>query len=223
MRSLANRPPSIECRGLVAGYSSQSPVLDGFTWLIEGPGIHRIDAPNGAGKSTLIEVVSGYLRPLAGEALLNGLAAHDPSTRALRRICRTSPALYPHMNVEDHLVFASRLTGADVDETLERAERLGLGDWLAGRADLLSTGSARKLWYVMCTTGDFSVVALDEPFNGLDESATQVLCDELMQWSQDRLVVIVCHSVARALSLNGVVRLDRSAEPPGSIARLPGR
>lgn len=222
MRSLANRPPSVECRGLVAGYSSESPVIDGFTWLVEGPGIHRIDAPNGAGKSTLIEVVSGYLRPLAGEALVNGLAAHDTSARALRRICRTSPALYPHMNVEDHLVFASRLTGADIDETLERAEKLGLGDWLPERADLLSTGSARKLWYVMCTTGDFSVVALDEPFNGLDDSATQVLCEELTQWSQDRLILIVCHAVPRALLLDGVVSLDRTGGPAVSVTGMAG-
>lgn len=202
MRPIANCPPSVECRGLVAGYSASNPVVRDFDLSVRGPGLHRLDGRNGAGKSTLIEVLSGYLRPLNGLALVNGVPAHSPSARSERRIARTAPALYPYMNVEDHLIFASRLTGGSVTENLERAEHLGLGDWLSERADSLSTGSTRKLWYLMCTTGPFSVVALDEPFNGLDEAATRVICEELTEWSNLRLVLVVCHAVPTVLKFD---------------------
>lgn len=207
MHPSENSSPSLACRGVVAGYRSSEPVFDGLTLEIYGFGLFRLEAPNGRGKSTLVELLSGYLRPESGSVLVNGIDAHDTRARRVRRICRTAPALYPHMNVEDHLVFASRLAGTDPSDALARAERLGLGQWLQARTDALSTGSIRKLWFVMCTVGEFQVAVLDEPFNGLDEDAVIMGSEELMSWSLRRLVLVVCHSVPPGLRFDAVTRL----------------
>lgn len=207
MRPKENSSPYLVCRDVVIGYSESSPVIQSFSCHLDGAGLVRLHAPNGSGKSTLIEAASGYLRPISGSIAVSGFAAETPQARPRRRICRTNPALYPHMNVEDHLSFAAGLVGADPRAAIARATSLGLSDWLSSRADGLSTGSARKLWYLMCTLGDFDFIALDEPFNGLDEAAAAFVAQELNDWSEHRLVLVVCHTVPAALRISRELQL----------------
>jgi ABC-type multidrug transport system ATPase subunit len=201
---------SVELRALDAGYVPGQPVLRGTDLVLSGPGIVHVAGPNGSGKSTLVEVLSGYLRPAAGAALVSGMAASSAQAHLHRRICRTEPALYPMMSVRDHLIFASRWSGADPQDALDRAELYGLGEWLDHAAETLSTGNRRRLWIIQCTVGEFSTVVLDEPFNGLDQASEAVLVAELEAWAGTRCVVLVAHQPPPALRVDRVL-----AWPPG--------
>ena len=154
---------------------------------------------NGTGKTTLLEVSSGYLHPWSGTVLVNGHDARTPAARASRRVCRTQPALYPNMTADEHLEFASRCIGRPVEEALARAERYGLEPWLQHEAKELSTGNARKLWLLMCTLGDFDLILLDEPMNGLDASACAILEGEIELWRVTKAVVLVAHHLSSAI------------------------
>ena len=204
--------PAIEAAGLTIGYSPDRPVISDLSFALEGPGVVRLDAPNGSGKSTLIEAASGYLRPFAGSILIDGREAHDPAARGLRRVCRAAPALHPHLSLLDHLALAADLAGVDREEPLARARGFGLDRWFGTRTSALSTGTARRLWYVMCTTGTFSVALLDEPFNGVDVSSMERMVDEMNRWSQHSLLVIVSHSVPSELGVGASMSLDGQLE-----------
>ncbi|WDO11377.1 ATP-binding cassette domain-containing protein (plasmid) [Streptomyces murinus] len=174
----------------------------------EAPGLVHVQGGNGIGKSTLVELCSGYLRPWQGIVRVGGMDAHDPRARAARRICRSQPALYPDMTVRDHLVFTTRCNGADLDTELIRAVDLGLYPWLDQAARTLSTGNARKLWYVMCTTGRFNCAVLDEPFNGLDHDTTHKIATEISGWSDNRLVLLVSHTLPPGLAVSDTFTLE---------------
>ncbi|MGW8954722.1 ABC transporter ATP-binding protein [Streptomyces sp. NPDC055709] len=195
---------------MTAGYVEGSPVFTGLSLSIGKPGVVRLRGGNGTGKSTLVELCSGYLLPWQGSVRLEGLDAGSPAARNARRICRTQPALYPDMTVRDHIVFASRCRGSDVEDGLERAVRLGLEPWLDHAAKTLSTGNTRKLWYVVCTLGDFSCAVLDEPFNGIDHEGVEKIAEELSFWSADRLVLLISHTVPTALVVTDEFVLDRT-------------
>ncbi len=201
--------PAVELVGVTAGYSRDRPVLRELTRTLTGPGLVRLDGSNGAGKSTLIEVASGYLRPFAGECRVDGRVAGDPEARRGRRVCRTAPALHPNLSVLDHLAVAADLTGTDRGELTARAAALGLDEWERSRTSALSTGTAKKLWWLLCTAGRFRVALLDEPFNGVDERSVSLMVDEVREWSRDGLVVLVCHSVPSGL------RVDATESLPG--------
>jgi branched-chain amino acid transport system ATP-binding protein len=47
--------------------------VDGVNLGIENGHVHSLIGPNGAGKTTVFNCISGFLRPTAGQALLNGL------------------------------------------------------------------------------------------------------------------------------------------------------
>lgn len=206
----SHTPPSLELRGLSAGYSTRrAPVLDAVSVVVGPVGTVRVGGANGAGKSTLIEVASGYLRPFAGSVRVAGAAATSRHARQVRRVCRTVPALYPQLSVAEHLDLAGTARGVDVAEGRRRAAAYGLDPWLDREAQELSTGNARKLWFLVCTLGPFAVALLDEPFNGLDEEARATMCDEIERWSRTRSVVVVAHEVPVGLRVDDEVVLQR--------------
>lgn len=210
--STSRSVPAIEATGLTIGYSPARPVLSDLSFAVEGPGIVRLDAPNGSGKSTLIEAASGYLRPFSGSIRIDGRNAHSPAARENRRICRAEPALHPHLSLIDHLALCADLAGADREEPLVRARRFGLDQWFGTRTSALSTGTARRLWYLMCTTGRFSVALLDEPFNGVDQDSTAQMISEMSHWAEEALIVVVSHALPPELPVDSRLSLDVSVE-----------
>jgi ABC-type multidrug transport system ATPase subunit len=142
---------------------------------------------------------------------VGGIEAADPRARRVRRVCRTQPALFPRMTVADHLHVAARATATPVAHAVARADALGLGPWREATATTLSTGNARKLWYVMCTLGDFEVACLDEPFLGLDEDGVQVVCREIADWAATAAVVLAGHDLPDRLAVHH--RFDLGSGP----------
>lgn len=199
--------PSLAGVGVTIGYFSGRPVIENLSFELNGSGVVRLDAPNGVGKTTLIEAASGYLKPESGKILVNGQDAHEPSVRSIRRVLRATPALHPNLSLVDHLGLSADLAGVSRDEPLLRAEKFGLSEWFGTRTSDLSTGTARKLWYIICTTGRFDVALLDEPFNGVDKDSVEQMIAEITDWARSSLVVFVSHSIPEALKIDEILEL----------------
>ncbi|MEV8149214.1 ATP-binding cassette domain-containing protein [Arthrobacter sp. NPDC080073] len=192
---------SIEIDSVTAGYREGSPVLDGLSLSMDEPGLYRVAGSNGSGKSTLLELISGFLQPWAGSVRLCGIDAGSPDARHVRSVCRTTPALYPSMTVHDHLALAARCRQVGPEAGVTRLVRYGLEDWVEQPVSMLSTGNIRKLWLLMCTVADTPVVAIDEPFNGLDVRGIEALIEELGEWAQHKVVVLISHTVPEQLTV----------------------
>src|SRR5262245_20564505 len=74
--------------------------------LLEGT-IHALVGENGAGKSTLINILSGVLRPDAGEIRLWGKPVHFADARAARRqgivTVHQEVDLFPDLSVAENM------------------------------------------------------------------------------------------------------------------------
>ena len=71
----------IRVEGIRAGYGKKE-ILRGVSLSVDKGELVAIIGPNGAGKSTLLKVIAGFLRPTAGNVLLDG--------RDITRLARTS-------------------------------------------------------------------------------------------------------------------------------------
>ncbi|MDO4412748.1 hypothetical protein [Cutibacterium sp.] len=109
----------------------------------------------------------------------------------------------------DHLTLAARLADCDRDEPISRAKDYGLTEWFDYRTSTLSTGTAKRLWYVMCTTGKFDVVVLAEPFNGVDEESTRMMVSDINEWRKESLVLLVAHAMPNGLTVDQTLSLPR--------------
>lgn len=208
MDACKTNPPYLEVTDLSAGYHRRTAAFEGLSFRVAEPGLVRLDGRNGAGKSTLIEVISGYLPPLSGGVRVLGHSPSSPEARPHRRVCRTRTALFGEMTAHDHLVFASRCASVDPAPAVARFEAYGGREWRNARAGDLSAGNARKLWLVMSTVGRFGVVALDEPFVGLDEHGSRMLEMEIAEWRRHALVLLVSHQMPPGLMIDRSVVLE---------------
>jgi ABC-type multidrug transport system ATPase subunit len=213
MRRTSSDLDALQFDNVSAGYVEGAPVLSDFSLSLPGLGLVHLAGENGCGKSTLVELASGYLVPWAGQVRVFGEPAHSPGIRRRRRVCRSRPALFPAMTVRDHLAFSAMCAGGSRQVELDRADRLGLTPWLDSEAVTLSTGSARKLWFLVCTAGEFELVLLDEPLNGLDADARGLVVEDIMRWSLTGLAVLISHFLPQALAVDQ--RLELGADPVG--------
>lgn len=99
----------LKARGLVRRYGAVT-ALDGFDLDVQAGEIAGLIGHNGAGKTTFVEVVTGLVRPEAGQVQIGGAdARRDPRAgRALTGVAPQEQALYLTATVRDNL----RLFGA---------------------------------------------------------------------------------------------------------------
>jgi branched-chain amino acid transport system permease protein len=157
-------------------------VLRGIDLSVSTGALHALIGPNGAGKSTLVNVVTGLLRPTAGEVLIDGksIRADQPELIARHRVLRTFQAsnVFESLPVGDNLLLARR--GGRWPSPFRRTAVLalppqavrvldlsGLRKRLGESAGALGHGERKWLELCMVLAAEPAIIFLDEPTAGL--------------------------------------------------------
>ena len=159
-------------------------VLSNVSFACGAGEIVGVLGPNGAGKSTLFAIIATLLSPTSGEVRYGDATAAGPTAsdvRARLGLLGHDLYLYPELTARENLTFFASLYGlGDVDALVE--ERLAAAG-LAGRADdevhRLSRGMRQRLALERALVHRPRLVLLDEPFTGLDDSASADLVARL--------------------------------------------
>jgi branched-chain amino acid transport system ATP-binding protein len=159
--------------------------------------VRAVIGPNGAGKSTLFHLITGVLKPTAGEVRfagdrMTGLSADTICQRGVSRTFQLT-ALFPEMTARENARLAAQARGARrwqpygggpifsaADRRGDAAlERLGLTDVAHRPAGLLSHGDQRLLEVAMGLAQQPRLLLLDEPTQGLSVEETAQAVDTL--------------------------------------------
>ena len=178
--------------------------LDGIDLDIPTGSTMAILGPNGAGKSTLLRLIAGLARPSSGSLEIGGEPAHRQAARARVGFIGHATGLYPELTARENLIFAARLRGvANVNAQVEaQLAEAGLTRAANRRTGDFSRGMAQRLSIAAGLVGEPEIVLLDEPFTGLDRTASDRLVERLMRLrQQNRTLVLVSHDVALAARL----------------------
>lgn len=158
--------------------------LSNVTLAIEPGTTCAILGPNGAGKSTLLKIVGGLTSPDAGSAHVGGAPTTSSSAAgmALLGVVPESLALFNLLTVAEHFQLIGKVY--DVGEragirSSTLIEAFGLGDVADQMAGECSFGTRKKLALALAILHDPPVYVLDEPFEGLDPTATEFLLSTL--------------------------------------------
>ncbi|NCC32509.1 MAG: ABC transporter ATP-binding protein, partial [Chloroflexia bacterium] len=123
--------PSISAEQLVYRYGSLLAV-DQISFQVASGEIFGFLGPNGAGKSTTVKMLTGQLRPQAGQITILGIdvARHPKQVQARIGVCFELTNLYETMSGAENLHLFARLFGVrgfDADALLRRVGLDGRG------------------------------------------------------------------------------------------------
>ena len=191
---------SIWARGLTKTYQGSKKTGDlvavaGIDLSVAPGEFYGFLGPNGAGKSTTIKMLTGLLRPTAGQIVIAGhdLAA-DPL--AVKRILGVLPEdlnLYERLTAAEFLLFAAQMYGLPRPEARRRADELLDLMELEDAGDKLivdfSMGMKKKTALAGAMIHAPRVLFLDEPFNGIDPLSARKIRDVLRRRTEEGATV----------------------------------
>jgi ABC-2 type transport system ATP-binding protein len=143
---------------------------------------------NGAGKTTTLRMISGLIRPDAGQIRVCGIDAVADPRRAKQVLAYIpdDPVLYGKLNPMEHLEFVAALWNIEAPVARKRAqellERLGLWDRRHEWIESYSRGMKQKIALASALIHEPRLVLLDEPLTGLDASAARLVKDILLEF-----------------------------------------
>jgi branched-chain amino acid transport system ATP-binding protein len=120
--------PLLELKNVHAGYG-QARVLNGIDLTVHPGQVMAILGTNGAGKTTLAQVLSGAIKPSAGQYLIDGAnvtgqAAHVITQKGIAQ-CMEGRRIFSPLTVEENLMLAARAVApADMRTRLEQVYAL---------------------------------------------------------------------------------------------------
>ncbi|WP_309717987.1 ABC transporter ATP-binding protein [Armatimonas sp.] len=220
----------MEARALTRRFGSFT-ALDSVDFDLRAGEIHAVLGENGAGKSTLMNVLSGLLRPSAGELLLEGSPTRfdspaDASAQGIGMVHQHFLLVPPLSVTENLLLSANKAKGGPLswpitdvlDEAKVLAEKLGWSlpwDALAGS---LPVGTQQRIEILKALRGETKILIFDEPTAVLTPTETPELFATLRQLAAEgKGIVFISHKLDEVLALSERVTVLRRGKV---VARL---
>ena len=168
----------VQADNIEYAYAGRQPVLQEVSFGLRAGEVVALTGPNGSGKTTLLKVLCGLLRPQRGRLQVAGI--QRPS---LRNVVGKVGFLFQNPDeqiftdrVADEITFGPRNLGRtiDIDYYLDRTKLTRYRD---AHPRTLSRGERQRLAAAAVLAMQPSVILLDEPTTGLDQSAWVALME----------------------------------------------
>lgn len=157
-------------------------VLSNFSCTIPEGSVCAVMAPSGAGKTTLLRLILGLEQPDRGEVL--GAPGEKGVLFQEDRLC-------PRLSVLKNIRMAVGKAGAEQAKAL--LDFLGLADCADQPAGQLSGGQARRAALARALLASGQLLALDEPFTGLDDAARLRAAEAVRAYRRGRTLLLITH------------------------------
>ena len=161
--------------------------------------------PNGAGKTTTMRILTGYMPPTDGEAIVAGYDVVEESLEVRRRVGylpETVP-LYTEMTAFDYLTYMGELR--KIPNVSDRAEEVLDMVGLIERADSyigsLSKGMRQRVGLAQALLHRPEVLILDEPTIGLDPGQVVEVRELIREIGKERTVLLSTHLLHEAQNI----------------------
>ena len=175
--------------------------LAGISFRVEKGEILGFLGPNGAGKTTTMRILTGFMPPSSGTAVVAGydVVLHPREVKKRIGYLPEHPPLYKEMTVRSYLAFVARIKGvpgkqirASVDSSLERC---GLSEVAERLIQNLSKGYQQRVGIAQAIVHSPEVMVLDEPTVGLDPRQILKIRNLIRSFRREKTVILSTHII----------------------------
>lgn len=191
----------IEVQQLVKLYGTTA-AIKGISFTAESGQVTGFLGPNGAGKTTTMRILTGFMPPTEGRAVVAGYDVFEKSLEVRKRVgyLAESVPLYRDMTARGYLAYLAEIRG--VKQRRQRAnealERVGLIHRANSRIGTLSKGMRQRVGLAAALIHDPEVLILDEPTIGLDPIQVLELRGLVRELGRQHTVLFSTHILSEA-------------------------
>ena len=185
---------SIEVSGITKLYGKQK-ALNQVSFKIDSPEIVGFLGPNGAGKSTMMKILTTYLRPSEGTALVNGFSIDDHPENIQKSVgyLPEHNPLYLDLYIREYLQFNAGIYKVPKSRIEAVIEQTGLTPEAHKKIGQLSKGYRQRVGLANVLLHDPEVLILDEPTTGLDPNQLVDIRNLIHSLGQTKTVFLSTH------------------------------
>ena len=191
----------IEVENLTKSYGEVAAVK-GISFTARPGQVTGFLGPNGAGKTTTMRILTGFMPPTSGKAMVAGFDVFNQSLDVRKRVgyLPENVPLYRDMTALGYLTYIGEIRGvrkvkARAQEVLER---VGLGSRANSHIRALSKGMRQRVGLAQALLHNPPVLILDEPTIGLDPIQVLELRDLVAELGKDHTVLFSTHILSEA-------------------------
>jgi ABC-2 type transport system ATP-binding protein len=200
----------IEVKNLKKKYGSFEAVK-GVDFEVGKGEIVGLLGPNGAGKTTIMKILTGYMSPTAGTAVLNDLDVeeHPLEVKTAVGYLPENTPLYNELSVFDYLSFIAEAHGLDgknrEDRLVTVTKECGLEKVLFRPISEISKGYKQRVGLAQALVHDPAILILDEPTTGLDPNQIIEIRDLIKRLGREKTVILSTHILQEVEAICGRV------------------
>lgn len=171
-------------------------------------GITAVIGPSGGGKSTLLNTIAGFITPLSGRVIWDGvdLTGMVPGARPISLIFQDNN-LFPHFSTYENVAIGvrpdMRLNEAAKARVMTALERVGLLGLEERKPAAMSGGQQSRVALARVLVRDRPLLLLDEPFAALGPALRAEMLDLVAELARDSgaTMLMVTHDPADAMRI----------------------
>lgn len=184
--------------------------------------------PNGAGKSTTMRMITGFLPPTSGTAVICGhdIATDPVAAKAAIGYLPESAPSYRAMVVEEYLKFIAEIRGFHGKAAQEKVEavieKARLQPVAKKTIETLSKGYRQRTCFAQAIIHDPQVLIMDEPTDGLDPNQKYTVREMIKEMAAEKAIVISTHILEEvdAVCTRAIVIADGELKADGTPEKL---
>ena len=188
----------IEVKNLTKYYGDRT-AIDHLNFKIDKGDVVGLLGPNGAGKSTTMKIITGFMSPSSGSAMINGVDIFEKPLQVKAKIgyLPEAPPLYTDMRVEEYLHYVAELKKVAQSEIKKNIENALTKTQLTSvRKRLirnLSKGFKQRVGIAQALVSNPEVLVLDEPTVGLDPKQVAEIRDLIKELKGSHTIILSTH------------------------------
>lgn len=173
--------------------------VDEVSFCVEKGEILGFLGPNGAGKSTTMRMITGFIPPTSGTAVVGGYDIRENSISARERIgyLPENAPVYPDMTVNAYLAFCAEIRGfsgsARKNKVKETVKRCFLSKVEFQNISTLSKGYRQRVCFAQSILHNPEYLIFDEPTDGLDPNQKHEVRMMMREMSEQKAILLSTH------------------------------